>query len=197
MGPQAEPLAAVIVTHDLAVARLLAHRMLVMKDGVVVEQGLTDRVLDDPQDPYTQRLISAVPVPDPEEQRRRRESRVGRAAGLALVRHDADPHRGRDRLGPHLGGVTTLCLDDEDAIVVEPAGFAVSPRPSHELVPGIRQQVTCVERFRWHLNLDWVRPPGPQAIERCREVIHDLFIKIVRTTGSMCQELVNRYTGTK
>jgi putative phosphonate transport system ATP-binding protein len=41
-------LAAVVVTHDLAVARLLAHRMLVMKDGQVVEQGLTDRVLVDP-----------------------------------------------------------------------------------------------------------------------------------------------------
>ena len=53
-------LAAVVVTHDLAVARLLAHRMLVMKDGSVVEQGLTDRVLDDPQHPYTQLLLSSV-----------------------------------------------------------------------------------------------------------------------------------------
>ena len=56
-------LAAVIVTHDLAVARLLAHRMLVMKDGRVVEQGLTDRLLDDPQDPYTQLLVSSVLTP--------------------------------------------------------------------------------------------------------------------------------------
>ena len=56
-------LAAVVVTHDLAVARLLAQRMLVMKDGVVVEQGLTDRVLDDPQHPYTQLLVSSVLTP--------------------------------------------------------------------------------------------------------------------------------------
>ncbi len=56
-------LAAVVVTHDLAVARLLAHRMLVMKDGVVVEQGLTDRVLDDPQHSYTQLLVSSVLTP--------------------------------------------------------------------------------------------------------------------------------------
>jgi putative phosphonate transport system ATP-binding protein len=56
-------LAAVIVTHDLAVARLLAHRMLVMKDGLVVEQGLTDRVLDDPQHAYTQLLVSSVLTP--------------------------------------------------------------------------------------------------------------------------------------
>ena len=56
-------LAAVIVTHDLSVARLLAQRMLVMKDGLVVEQGLTDRVLDDPQHSYTQLLVSSVLTP--------------------------------------------------------------------------------------------------------------------------------------
>ena len=56
-------LAAVVVTHDLAVARLLAQRMLVMKDGQVVEQGLTDRVLDDPQHAYTQLLVSSVLTP--------------------------------------------------------------------------------------------------------------------------------------
>lgn len=53
-------LAAVIVTHDLAVARLLTDRLMVMKDGHVVEQGLTDQVLDDPQHAYTQLLTSAV-----------------------------------------------------------------------------------------------------------------------------------------
>lgn len=56
-------LASIIVTHDLAVARLLAHRMLVMKDGCIVEQGLTDQVLDDPQHPYTQLLVSSVLLP--------------------------------------------------------------------------------------------------------------------------------------
>jgi putative phosphonate transport system ATP-binding protein len=53
-------LAAVIVTHDLAVARLLAHRLVVMQRGCVVETGLTDQVLDDPQHPYTQLLVSSV-----------------------------------------------------------------------------------------------------------------------------------------
>jgi putative phosphonate transport system ATP-binding protein len=53
-------LAAVIVTHDLAVARLLSNRMIVMKDGRIVEHGLTDRVLDDPQAPYTQLLVSSI-----------------------------------------------------------------------------------------------------------------------------------------
>jgi putative phosphonate transport system ATP-binding protein len=56
-------LAVVIVTHDLAVARLLAHRMVVMQRGHVVETGLTDQVLDDPQHPYTQLLVSSVLQP--------------------------------------------------------------------------------------------------------------------------------------
>ena len=53
-------LAVVIVTHDLAVARLISHRILVMRDGRVIESGLTDRVLDDPQAPYTQLLVSSI-----------------------------------------------------------------------------------------------------------------------------------------
>jgi putative phosphonate transport system ATP-binding protein len=53
-------MAVVIVTHDLAVARLLSDRMMVMKDGRVVEAGLTDRVLDDPHAPYTQLLVSSI-----------------------------------------------------------------------------------------------------------------------------------------
>ncbi|HDZ80377.1 MAG TPA: phosphonate C-P lyase system protein PhnK [Roseobacter sp.] len=53
-------LSAIIVTHDLAVVRLLADRLMVMKDGHVIESGLTDQVLDDPQHAYTQLLVSSV-----------------------------------------------------------------------------------------------------------------------------------------
>jgi len=53
-------LSAIVVTHDLAVARLLSHRMLVMKGGEVIEEGLTDQVLDDPQAAYTQLLVSSI-----------------------------------------------------------------------------------------------------------------------------------------
>ncbi len=53
-------LSVIIVTHDLAVVRLLADRLMVMKSGRVVEQGLTDQVLDDPQHAYTQLLVSSV-----------------------------------------------------------------------------------------------------------------------------------------
>jgi putative phosphonate transport system ATP-binding protein len=53
-------LAAIVVTHDLAVARLLSSRMMVMQQGLVIEQGLTDQILEDPQAPYTQLLVSSV-----------------------------------------------------------------------------------------------------------------------------------------
>ena len=53
-------LAVIIVTHDLAVARILTQKMIVMKNGKIVEQGLTDQVLDDPQHPYTQLLVSSM-----------------------------------------------------------------------------------------------------------------------------------------
>ena len=56
-------LAAIIVTHDLAVARLLAQRMMVMQNGQAVETGFTDHVLDDPRHPYTQLLVSSVLQP--------------------------------------------------------------------------------------------------------------------------------------
>jgi putative phosphonate transport system ATP-binding protein len=56
-------LAAILVTHDLAVARLLSHRIMVMKGGRVIESGLTDQVLDDPREPYTQLLVSSILPP--------------------------------------------------------------------------------------------------------------------------------------
>lgn len=56
-------LSVIMVTHDLAVARLLCHRLLVMQRSRVVESGLTDQILDDPQHPYTQLLVSSVLTP--------------------------------------------------------------------------------------------------------------------------------------
>lgn len=56
-------LSVILVTHDIGVVRLLAHRLIVMQNGQVVESGLTDQVLDDPQHPYTQQLVSATLLP--------------------------------------------------------------------------------------------------------------------------------------
>lgn len=53
-------ISVILVTHDLGVARLLADRLIVMKASHIVETGLTDQVLDDPQHPYTQLLVSSV-----------------------------------------------------------------------------------------------------------------------------------------
>ncbi|WP_125098159.1 dipeptide ABC transporter ATP-binding protein [Leucobacter chromiireducens] len=64
--------AALFISHDLAVVELLAHRVGVLKQGELVELGPTERVLHAPQHEYTQRLIAAVPVPDPVVQRQRR-----------------------------------------------------------------------------------------------------------------------------
>ena len=67
--------ACLFVSHDLGVVDALAHRIVVLNKGQVVEQGSREEILRDPKDPYTQRLLAAVPVPDPREQRERREQR--------------------------------------------------------------------------------------------------------------------------
>jgi peptide/nickel transport system ATP-binding protein len=67
--------ACLFISHDLAVVEILAERITVLNKGQVVEQGPRDQILHDPREPYTQRLIAAVPVPDPDDQQRRREYR--------------------------------------------------------------------------------------------------------------------------
>ena len=64
--------ACLFITHDLAVVSVLAHRVVIMSQGKVVEDGDTDQVFFAPRQLYTRRLVEAVPVPDPPEQRRRR-----------------------------------------------------------------------------------------------------------------------------
>jgi len=68
--------ACLFITHDLAVVDILSHRIAVMQNGRIVEVGLRDEILKNPRQEYTKRLISAVPVPDPVEQRARREARL-------------------------------------------------------------------------------------------------------------------------
>ncbi|MFF2297240.1 dipeptide ABC transporter ATP-binding protein [Arthrobacter sp. NPDC058127] len=75
--------ACLFVTHDLAVVDVLADRICVMQRGRIVEQGTREQILRNPQEPYTQRLLAAVPLPDPEKQRERRELRAQlMAAGI-------------------------------------------------------------------------------------------------------------------
>jgi peptide/nickel transport system ATP-binding protein len=67
--------ACLFISHDLAVVERIAERIAVMRHGYLVEIGKSSQVVSNPVHPYTQRLLSAVPVPDPKEQRKRREAR--------------------------------------------------------------------------------------------------------------------------
>ncbi|MDR0365477.1 MAG: ABC transporter ATP-binding protein [Bifidobacteriaceae bacterium] len=73
------------ITHDLSVVDMLADRIAVMKSGRLVELGTREQVLRNPREQYTKELLAAVPLPDPEAQRRRREwrQRTILAAGAA------------------------------------------------------------------------------------------------------------------
>lgn len=68
--------ACLFVSHDLAVVDFLADRIAVMNHGEIVEQGDKNQILRNPQQDYTKRLIAAVPVPDPDQQQIRRETRL-------------------------------------------------------------------------------------------------------------------------
>jgi peptide/nickel transport system ATP-binding protein len=68
--------ACLFISHDLAVVDILAHRIAVMQNGELVEVGDRDQILQQPKSEYTRRLIAAIPVPDPAEQRIRREARL-------------------------------------------------------------------------------------------------------------------------
>ncbi|GAB3609156.1 ABC transporter ATP-binding protein [Humibacter ginsengiterrae] len=65
--------ACLFISHDLAVVDIVADRIAVMHHGRLVEEGTGEQVLSAPQDAYTQRLLASLPVPDPEQQAKRRE----------------------------------------------------------------------------------------------------------------------------
>ncbi len=71
------------VSHDLDVIRHISHRVAVMYKGEIVEQGEAAKVTEDPDHPYTQRLLLASPVPDPDKQAERRAQRRAHAAAMA------------------------------------------------------------------------------------------------------------------
>ena len=80
--------ACLFISHDLAVVEILARRIVVMHHGKLVEMGTKEQILSDPQDDYTKRLLAAVPVPDPEEQRIRRQQRDALLAAGVGVEQD-------------------------------------------------------------------------------------------------------------
>jgi peptide/nickel transport system ATP-binding protein len=91
--------ACLFISHDLAVIDLLAHKVVVLQNGQVVEAGPREQIMEHPQEDYTQRLIAAAPVPDPIEQGRRRRERheLLRQQGEEIVElkiDDVDEFRG-------------------------------------------------------------------------------------------------------
>ena len=67
--------ACLFISHDLAVVEMLSSRIAVMSKGDLVEVDTREEILRNPKQEYTRRLLSAVPVPDPAEQKVRREER--------------------------------------------------------------------------------------------------------------------------
>jgi len=81
--------ACLFISHDLAVVEMLAARIAVLHHGNLVEVGTREQILNQPQQAYTQRLLAAVPVPDPDEQKIRREKRDELiAAGIGVEADD-------------------------------------------------------------------------------------------------------------
>jgi ABC-type glutathione transport system ATPase component len=76
--------AYLFITHDLAVVRHFADRVLVLRNGEIVESGTVEEVCENPQHPYTQQLIATAPVPDPRVQRARREARLAALAAASV-----------------------------------------------------------------------------------------------------------------
>ncbi|WP_105804072.1 ABC transporter ATP-binding protein [Leucobacter massiliensis] len=78
-----EGLSMLFITHDLAMARRLASRIIVLNRGRIVEEGATDAVIRAPRDAYTRALIDAVPIADPVLARARQRERLARQGHAA------------------------------------------------------------------------------------------------------------------
>ncbi|MFK5583571.1 ABC transporter ATP-binding protein [Serinicoccus sp. LYQ131] len=109
--------ACLFISHDLAVVDLLAHQVVVLQNGKVVEAGPRAQIMENPREDYTQRLIAAAPVPDPIEQERRRRQRheLLREQGEEIVTLHADAETFRQSIsgGADVEAEGTGSVDDD------------------------------------------------------------------------------------
>ncbi|MFC4948859.1 ABC transporter ATP-binding protein [Pseudonocardia sp. GCM10023141] len=114
-------LSYLFIAHDLAVVRHLSHRIIVLYHGRIMEQGDAATVYGRAAHPYTQALLAAAPVPDPEEQRRRRTSAVRAEPGpVAEVAADACP------FAPRCPHAIDVCRTVRPALEATPDGSQVA-----------------------------------------------------------------------
>jgi oligopeptide/dipeptide ABC transporter ATP-binding protein len=118
-------LAYLFIAHDLAVVRQLADRVAVMYLGRIVETGGRDEVFGSPTHPYTQALLSAVPVPDPVGREQRR--RIVLAGELPDPAHPPSGCRFRTRCWK----AAELCAAEDPALVSRGAGAGDHPSACH------------------------------------------------------------------
>jgi oligopeptide/dipeptide ABC transporter ATP-binding protein len=121
-------LSYLFISHDLAVVRHLSHRIIVLYRGRIMEQGEAAGLYSNPIHPYTQALLAAAPVPDPEEQRRRRSKRLGRpASSTAVLPENSCP------FAPRCPYTIEICRTHRPPLEATPNGSLVACHRWHEL----------------------------------------------------------------
>jgi oligopeptide/dipeptide ABC transporter ATP-binding protein len=123
-------LSYLFISHDLAVVRHVAHRILVLYHGRIVESGDSALVYRSPAHPYTRALLDATPVPDPEEQARHRGRRQARPAETgARISEDSCP------FAPRCAHAIDVCRTTRPLLESTPPGAVVACHRWRELNP--------------------------------------------------------------
>ena len=121
-------LSLLFISHDLAVVRHLSHRIIVLYHGRIMEEGHAASLYANPTHPYTQALLAAAPVPDPEEQRRRRVARVRSATAIG----DATPEDSCP-FAPRCPHTIDICRTSRPPLEKTPEGALVACHRWREL----------------------------------------------------------------